>query len=161
MPSLSSVRRAGRWEVSTSRMISTFSAAGYLMPRLPHPRSFFFQQTVLQGELGHDLLQRLGLPAQVLDLIGRRGTRRVAREPLLARLEELLGPAVILRRRDPLAAAELGDAILAAQALQHDADLLFSRKMPARRAPDVFDDLLCRRFLRPGFLSHLRSCWLR
>ena len=47
--------------------------------------------------------------------------------------------------------------ILAAQALQHDADLLFSRKMPARRTPDVFDDLLCRHFLRPGFLSHLRS----
>src|SRR5918993_3001886 len=128
MPSFSSVRRAGRWEASTSRMTSTFSAAGYLMPGLPHPRSCFFQQTVLQGEIGHDLLQRLGLTAQVLDLIGRCGTRRVAREPLLAGLEELLGPAVIHRRGDPFAAAELGDALLAAQALQHDADLLFSRK---------------------------------
>ena len=52
-----------------------------------------------------------------------------------------------------LPAAELGDALLAAQALQHDTDLLFSRKMPARRTPDVFDNLLCRRFLRLGFLS--------
>src|SRR3954454_4234305 len=101
--------------------------------------------------------ERLGLTAQVLDLVGRCGTRRVAREPLFAGVEELLGPAVIHRRRDPLAAAELGDALLAAQALQHDADLLFSRKMPARRTPDVFDDLLCRRFYRLGFLSHLRS----
>ena len=53
--------------------------------------------------------------------------------------------------------AKGGDALLAAQVLQYDADLLFSRKMPARRAPDVFDDLLCRRFYRLGFLSHLRS----
>ena len=89
--------------------------------------------------------------------MGGCGTRRVAREPLLAGLEELLGPAVIHRRGDPLAAAKLGDALLAAQVLQYDADLLFSRKMPARRAPDVFDDLLCRRFYRLGFLSHLRS----
>jgi hypothetical protein len=29
--------------------------------------------------------------------------------------------------------------------------------MPARRAPDVLDDPLCRRFDRLGFLSHLRS----
>ena len=47
--------------------------------------------------------------------------------------------------------------LLAAQALQHDADLLFGRKLPARRPADVLDDLLRRRFHRPGFLSHLRS----
>jgi hypothetical protein len=35
---------------------------------------------------------------------------------------------------------------VAGQSLQHNADLLFSQKMPARRPPDV----LCRRFLRPG-----------
>src|SRR6476469_3368570 len=39
MPSFSNVRPAGRWDCSTSRMISSFSEAGYLIPRLPHPRS--------------------------------------------------------------------------------------------------------------------------
>ena len=42
VPSFSSVRRTGRWDCSTSRMISSFSEAGYLIPRLPHPRSCFF-----------------------------------------------------------------------------------------------------------------------
>ena len=32
----------GRCDCSTRRMISSFSEAGYLMPRLPHPRSCFF-----------------------------------------------------------------------------------------------------------------------
>jgi hypothetical protein len=43
------------------------------------------------------------------------------------------------------AAAQLGDVLLAAQAFQHDTDLLFRRVLPARLAPDVFDDLVCRR----------------
>ena len=42
MPSCSSVRFAGRCEPSTRRMISSFSAAGYLMRSLPHPRACFF-----------------------------------------------------------------------------------------------------------------------
>jgi hypothetical protein len=42
MPSISRVRRAGRCDCSTRRMISSFSEPGSLMPRLPHPRSCFF-----------------------------------------------------------------------------------------------------------------------
>ena len=33
--------------------------------------------------------------------------------------------------------------------------------VPARLAPDVLQDLFCRRFARPGFLFHLRSLRLR
>ena len=40
-----------------------------------------------------------------------------------------------------LAAAQLGDAHLAAQAVQHDADLLFGRVAFARRPADALDDL--------------------
>ena len=58
MPSLSRVARTGRWDCSTSRMISSFSGAGHLMPRCPQPRSYFFEQTILQDEIGYDLLQR-------------------------------------------------------------------------------------------------------
>ncbi len=31
-----------KWDCSTSRMISSFSDAGYLIRRRPHPRSCFF-----------------------------------------------------------------------------------------------------------------------
>ena len=42
MPSFSRVARTGREDCSTSRMISSFSEAEYLMPRLPQLRSYFF-----------------------------------------------------------------------------------------------------------------------
>ncbi len=63
----------------------------------------------------------------------------------------------MLRAFDPLAAAELGDTVLAAQTFQHDADLVFGREISPCCTTDVLHDL-CRRFFpRHGFLSHLRS----
>ena len=56
-----------------------------------------------------------------------------------------------------LCPAQLGDALLAAQALQDDADLLFCRELPACRPPDVFHDFSHRFLRQPGFLSCLRS----
>lgn len=56
-----------------------------------------------------------------------------------------------------LAPAELGNAVFATKTLQHDADLFFRRELATGRAPDILYDFFCRRFLRPGFLSHLRS----
>ena len=41
-PSFSSVRLTGRCELSTRRMISSFSDAGYLIRGRPYPRSRFF-----------------------------------------------------------------------------------------------------------------------
>src|SRR4029077_18435466 len=67
------VRLAGRCDCSTSWMISAFSDAGYLMPRPPHPRSCFFKQAVLQGEIGHDLLQGSGLTTKIFHFAGRCG----------------------------------------------------------------------------------------
>src|SRR3981081_3779252 len=157
MPSFSSVRRTGKWDCSTSWMISSFSQAGYLMPHPPHPRSRFFEQTVFESQFGHDLLQSRRFAAKVLDLVRGRGPCRVASQPLLAGFQEVLRPTIIQVLDDPFATAQLGDALLAAEAHQDDADLLFCRELPACRPPDVFHDL-CRRFLgRPGFLSHLRS----
>src|SRR5438094_8288191 len=97
MPSLVKVRRTGSDECSTSRMISSFSEAGYLMPRRPQPRSCFFEQAVLQDEVSHDLFQRPGLAAQISHLVRGGGTNRVSRQALLASLQELLGPAVVHR----------------------------------------------------------------
>src|SRR5437764_504652 len=102
----------------------------------PIPGHAFFQKAVFQGEVGYDLLQSLGLAPQVLDLVRGRRASRVAGEPLLASLEELLRPAVVHGGGDAFATAELGDALLTSQTLQHDADLVFSREVPARRPPD-------------------------
>src|SRR5918911_575568 len=155
MPSISRVRRTGRWDCSTKWMISSFSEAGYLMRRPPQPRScFFFEQAVLQREVGHNLLQGTGLAPQRLDLVRRGGPGGVAGQALLSRFEELLRPAVVLGRGDALAPAQLGDAVLAVQALEHDGILVLGREMAPRRAPDIFDDGLCRMLRRPGCLLH-------
>jgi hypothetical protein len=68
-----------------------------------------------------------------LHLVRIGGPDRVAGETALAGLQELLRPAIIHRRRYALAAAQLGYALLAPQAFQHDADLLLGRKPTPRR----------------------------
>src|SRR6202035_5454184 len=95
IPICPSVRRTGRWDCSTSRMISSFSEAEYLMPRPPHPPSRFFEQTVFQGQIGDNLLERGRLTSQVLDLVRSCGTSRVTGQALLASLQEVLRPAIV------------------------------------------------------------------
>jgi hypothetical protein len=61
----------------------------------------------------------------------------------------------------PVGALEDHDLPRPTQAFKRNTDLFFGRELPAGRPPDVLHDLF-RRFLhRPGFLSHLRSSWLR
>src|ERR1700737_3942582 len=91
---------------------------------LPTRDHSFFEQTVFQCPFGPNLLQGAGLTAQILHLVRGRGPRRVASQPLLAGFEKVLRPAEIEVLADPPPAAELRDAFLAAQALQHDADLV-------------------------------------
>src|SRR5213075_1725366 len=69
----------------------------------------------------------------------------------------LFRPAIIQVLDNPLTATQLGDAVLAAQPRQHDADLLLRRKLPPCGAPDLLHNLICRFLHRPGFLPHLRS----
>src|SRR5690606_35794265 len=62
---------------------------------------------------------------------------------------------------DPFLAAQLGNAVLAAQAFQHDPDLVFGREVPTRRTPDILHHplrgSLGGRFFQGGFGLHLRS----
>src|SRR5262244_2048222 len=78
---------------------------------------------------------------ELLDLVRGGLTRRVAGEPFLARLQELLRPTVVQVLIDPFLAAQLSNAVLAAQAFQHDADLLFSGMMPACGSANIPDCL--------------------
>src|SRR6202023_2351322 len=119
---------------------------------LPIRDHAFFEQTVFQRQFRHNFLQGAGLTAQILHLVRGRCARRVAGEPLLPRLEEILRPAVIQVLDDSLAPAQFGDALLAAQAFKHDTDLLSGGEWPAGR-----------RWLlhQPGFLSQWwRRAWL-
>ncbi|KPB02998.1 hypothetical protein AAV98_19745, partial [Bacillus sp. CHD6a] len=107
------------------------------MRRLPQARSCFFKQTVLQGEVCHTLLQIAGLAAQVLHLVRGRSARSVASQAALAGFHELLGPGVIQALRNPFAAAQLGDGVIAAQTIEHDPDLVFRGEVPTGLAADV------------------------
>lgn len=92
---------------------------------------------VPQDEIGHRLLQRRRLLPKFLDLGAGGLARRVARNPLLAGLKELLRPAVIEARRDPLAPAELGNAAFAARLFQDDEDRLFGGMVIPSAPADV------------------------
>src|SRR5450631_65581 len=125
-------------------MISSFSEPGYLIPRLPHPRSCFFEQTQFECLLGNDLLQGPRLTAKVRHLAARGRSCRVARQPTLAGFEELLRPTVIKTLGDTLPTAQLGNAGFAPKAVQDNPDLLFSRILLARRPADVLHKTLGR-----------------
>src|SRR4051812_28045448 len=99
MPSLSNVRRTGRCDCSTIRMISSFSDAGYLMRHReamlridvsPIPGDAFFEQAQLEGLLGDDLFQLLSLALEVFDLAAGRRPCRVRRPDAACRLRGIL-----------------------------------------------------------------------
>ena len=56
----------------------------------PNPGRVFFEEAVLKGEVGHNLLERQCLGPQILDLATGRLTRRVASQAFLASFEEFL-----------------------------------------------------------------------
>jgi len=107
--------------------------------------------------LSHHRLELLSLTPQILDLATGRSTRGVTRQPPLAGLQELLRPSVIEALRYAFTAAQLGNAGLTSQAVQHDPDLLFRRMPFAGCTADVLHDPLRRQFSSYGFLSHLHS----
>ena len=57
----------------------------------------FFEQSVFEGEIGDDLLQRLRFAAEIRHLVGGRGARSVAGKPPFTGLKELLRPAIVHR----------------------------------------------------------------
>src|SRR5690606_19882054 len=102
MPSLSSVRLVGRCDCSTSRMISR--SDGSLRSRVyfatlrermrdtscvvvPIRDYAFFEQAVLEREVGDAFLQGTGFALQFLDLVGRGRAGGVTRQAPLAGLQ--------------------------------------------------------------------------
>jgi len=156
MPILAKVRRTGRCDFSTSRMISSLFGPRCLIRGRPQPLSRFFEQPVFKAEIGHQLLQCESLSAQVLHLASIRLAGCITGQPLLAGVEEFLRPAVIQALGDAFLAAKLGNAVLATKARQNNPDLLLRRMQLARRMPEILHDLLGGRLRRHGFLNHLQ-----
>src|SRR5690606_26129121 len=121
----------------------------------------FFQQTVFECQVGNAFLQGTSLAAQILHLASGRGTRGVAGQATLASFHELFRPGVIQALRDAFFAAQLGNAVLAAQPIEHDANLVFGREVPSGLTPNILHNPLsrglCRRFFQGGLGLHLRS----
>src|SRR5688572_30845294 len=109
---------------------------------LPIRDHAFFEQAVLERGFCQCLLELARLGSQRLDLVRSGLARGIASEPLLAGLQKLLGPAIL---------EVLGDAVLAAQPVQDDADLLLGGELPPGGASDVPDGLL--RALRSMLVS--------
>ena len=106
---------------------------------LPIRRHAFFEQTVLQGQIGDHLLERRGLTPKTVDLVRGGGPGCIASQALLASLQEVFRPAIVQVLRDPLAATQLGNAVLAAQAWSCPA----KDSWPSRRAGRPNPRTLC------------------
>src|SRR6202049_3518362 len=111
------------------------------MKRPPIPENAFFEHAIFDQDLSQGLLELSRLGLELLDLVRGRLSRRVAGEPFLARLQELLRPTVVEVLISPFFAAQFSNAVLAAQAFQHNADLLLSRMMPACSSANIPDCL--------------------
>ena len=98
-----------------------------------HP---FFKQPVLQHLFGKCFLEVMHLAAQVFDLARGRLAGGMPRKPPLASFQELLRPAVLEALGDPFPTAQLGDAVLAAQARKHNLD-------PSRKSGGALHRLHC------------------
>lgn len=164
MPILASVRRTGRCDGATRRMIAGFSTAGYHMHRRPRSatlsdqwrswpqRSCFFLETLIfQGNIGHQLRQGYNLRAQFFHLAGIGQTHGIPRQRLLANFEKFLRTPLLQVLRDPFLAAQFCNAVFATKISQHDPYLLLRRVELARRAADVLHSPLGRGLVVMGF----------
>ena len=116
-------------------------------------RQTFFEHAVLERDLSNDFLELPVLASQIFDFVAGRFSDRVASQLLLARFEKVLAPAVVEVRSDAFSATQAGDALLASQPFEYDADLLFGRELSSGAAPD----LAHRRFGGLLLLGHIET----
>lgn len=87
----------------------------------------------------------MGFAAQILHLAGGHGTGGITGKAALSGLHEFLGPDVILQALgDPFAAAQLGNAVIAAKVFEYDPDLVLGGKVPTGLAANILHYLFGR-----------------
>jgi hypothetical protein len=77
------------------------------------------------------------LGQKIFDFVPGGFANSVSCELLLTRFEEFLAPAIVEIGGYPLAAAQFGNALFAAQTLEDDPDLLLRSKLPAGATTDL------------------------
>ncbi len=90
----------------------------------------------------HSSFRYLNSPPKVIRLV----VRRYVCIPLPSASEILARSIAEKRSRNPFAAAQPGDGVIAAQAFEHTVDLEFGGEVPTGPSADVLDHLLGRRF---------------
>jgi hypothetical protein len=110
-------------------------------------RQTFFENAVLECDLGDDFLEFAVLASQIFDFVTGGFPNRVACQLLLARLEKILAPPVVKVRGDAFSATEVGDALLTPQPFEDDPDLLLGRELPSGSATDLSDRSFARLLL--------------
>jgi hypothetical protein len=99
--------------------------AGSGVPWFLPTQYVFFKHTVLERELGDQLLELADLIPQLRHIAAIGLALGIADQALLARIEELFAPGVVEVSGDAFAPAEFTNAGLATQAFEDDADLVF------------------------------------
>src|SRR3546814_2960379 len=89
-----------------------------------------------------DLLAGLSGRARRLIEPASSSVLRPSADAYLASLHEFFGPSVIQALRNAFLAAQLGNAVVAAQTFQHDPDLVLGWEMPTGRSADILHHLL-------------------
>src|SRR6202035_5762261 len=99
----------------------------------PSPSTLFFSRRVSTISSASSSFELVSLRAPPLYFVAGRIAVSIPRQPLLARLQEVLRPAIVEVLVDPFLAAQLSDAVLAAQTRNHDPDLFLRCVLPAGR----------------------------
>jgi hypothetical protein len=125
--------------------------------RTPRPRVRFFKHAILHQQFGHKLLELVSLRAQPLHFVAGRFACSVACQPLLARLQKVLRPAIIEVLVD--ASLRHSSAMLSSprRPANHDPGFLFCRELPPSRPADVAHGLFRFFRMRIRFRSDLHS----
>jgi hypothetical protein len=92
-----------------------------------------FKKPQFQGLLGNNFFQLTRFTAKGGHLTRGSRTSRITGKPPLASFQKLLRPFIIDALGNAFTAAQLGDALLTTQSIQHNADLFFSRVLFAGR----------------------------
>ena len=128
--------------------------------RIGGTRAFYapgYAAVGLSGDYGGSwLLTQLVGPAKAKEIYFTGGRVEADETLALGLLNEIVADDDLPARTQELA-AQLGDAVLAAQARHHDPDLLLSRILLARLAANIPNSSFRRVVLAHGFLPHLRS----
>ena len=106
------------------------------------------------------MFELIDFRAQFADFAAGGLALGVAQQPALAGFQKFLAPAVVKIGGDALAPAQLADAALPAQPLQHDADLIVGGVLLARHTPDRTDGSFSGVFLLSHSASSGQALWL-